>query len=544
MAGRPFAALAGRRTGASDPRGRADPADPADSADSAHALDDEARDARYANPFAPPDESEAVAEARPRSLFGEILDWMLAPLLLLWPMSIAVTYLVAKSIANGPFDRALETDAYVLARQIHPVNGVAELTLPASTRDFLRADNVDSVYYQVLGTRGELVGGDRDMPLPRDDDRPPPGLVEFRDDTLHGIDIRVAYTTVATFDSAPLPAGAQPVLVQVAETLDKRRQLANDIIKGVILPQFVILPLAILLVWFGLSRGLAPLHALQSNMRTRRPDDLSPLEARRAPPEIEPLVTSFNDLLTRLEQNMELQKRFIADAAHQMKTPLAGLRTQAELALRQDAPAEVHRSLEQIATSSEHAARLVTQLLALARAENRMSGQIFTPVDLADVARHAVRDWVQPALAKRMDLGYEGPESAGGETGERAIEVDGNPVMLREMLSNLIDNAIRYTPAGGRITVRVLPEPAAGAVHLEVEDTGIGIPAAERERVLERFYRILGRDGEGSGLGLAIVREIATMHGGTLAIDDHVYQATPRLAGTLVRVTLRLRPRA
>ncbi|WP_322014927.1 sensor histidine kinase [Paraburkholderia sp. J12] len=501
-------------------------------------LDDSARDARYANPFAPPDETETAAEARPRSLFGEILDWMLAPLLLLWPMSIAVTYLVAKSIANGPFDRALETDAYVLARQIHPVNGVAELSLPAPTRELLSADNVDNVFYQVLGGRGELVAGDREMPLPHEDDRPPPGLVEFRDDTLRGVDIRVAYTTV----DLPQASGGQPVLVQVAETLDKRRQLANDIIKGVILPQFVILPLAILLVWFGLSRGLAPLHALQSNIRMRRPDDLSPLEARRAPPEIEPLVTSFNDLLTRLEQNMELQKRFIADAAHQMKTPLAGLRTQAELALRQDAPPEVHRSLEQIATSSEQAARLVTQLLALARAENRMSGQIFTPVDVAEVARLAVRDWVQPALAKRMDLGYEGPRVAGSDEEDGAtVEVDGNPVMLREMLSNLIDNAIRYTPPGGRITVRVRPEPAARVVHLEVEDTGLGIPAAERERVIERFYRILGREGDGSGLGLAIVREITTMHGGTLAIDDNVYQQSPRLAGTLVHVTLRLR---
>ena len=516
------------------PRATAHPADltARAGAPGTDALDDAARDARYANPFAPPDETEAAADARPRSLFGEILDWMLAPLLLLWPMSIAVTYLVAKSIANGPFDRALETDAYVLARQIHPVNGVAELSLADSARDFLRPDNIDSVFYQVLGTRGELVSGKSEMPLPRDEDRPPPGLVQFRDDTLHGADIRVAYTTV----DLPHADGTQPVLVQVAETLDKRRQLANDIIKGVILPQFVILPLAILLVWFGLSRGLAPLTALQINIRTRRPDDLSPLEARRAPPEIEPLVTSFNDLLTRLEQNMALQKRFIADAAHQMKTPLAGLRTQAELALRQDVSPEVQRSLEQIATSSEHAARLVTQLLALARAENRLSGQILTAVDVTDVARHAVRDWVQPALAKRMDLGYEGPSAQ-----DNRVEVDGHPAMLREMLSNLIDNAIRYTPAGGRITVRVQPGPAAGTVNLEVEDTGIGIPAAERERVLERFYRILGRDGDGSGLGLAIVREIVTMHGGQLAIGDNVYQHDPRLAGTLVRVTLPLR---
>ncbi len=497
---------------------------------------DAARDARYANPFAPPDDIGPAETARPRSLFGEILDWMLAPLLLLWPMSIAVTYLVAKTIANGPFDRALETNTYVLARQITPVNGVAELTLPPATLDLLRADNVDSVYFQVLGARGELVSGEADMPLPRDEDRPPPGVVVFRDDLLRGNDIRVAYTTVAL----PQARGTQPVLVQVGETLDKRNALANDIIKGVILPQFVILPLAILLVWFGLSRGLAPLAALQAHIRGRRPDDLSPVEAQRAPPEIEPLVTSFNDLLARLEQNMALQKRFIADAAHQMKTPLAGLRTQAEFALRHDVPAEVARSLEQIATSSEQAARLVTQLLALARAENRATGLTLEPVAIATLARLAVRDWVQAALAKRMDLGYEGPDEDDGAP----LEIDGHPVMLREMLGNLIDNAIRYTPDGGRITVRVRAVREAGRVDVEIEDTGPGIPAHERERVLERFYRILDREGDGSGLGLAIVREIVAQHGGALTLDDHVYQASPRLAGTLVRVSLALRGHA
>ena len=142
-----------------------------------------------------------------------------------------------------------------------------------------------------------------------------------------------------------------------------------------------------------------------------------------------------------------------------------------------------------------------------------------------------MRDWVQPALAKQMDIGYEEPP--------QPVEVEGNVVMLREMLSNLIDNAIRYTPTGGRITVRVrLDEGNLDLVHLEVEDTGLGIPPAERQRVVERFYRILGREGDGSGLGLAIVREIVTMHGGTLAIEDHVYQESPRLAGTLVRVSL------
>jgi two-component system sensor histidine kinase TctE len=498
--------------------------------------------------------SENLGETRPRSLFGGILDWMLAPLLLLWPISIAITYFIAKAIANGPFDRALETRVNVLAQQIQPVNGVAELSLPVLTRDFFSANNASKIVYQVRGTHGELLAGDASLPLPHEgkDSLPPPGLVAFRNDMLHGRDIRVAYASVelphAALAQPPCenlqtraakPGCSLPAFVQVAETVDERNQLANDIIKGVILPQFVILPLAIVLVWFGLSRGLAPLTTLQASLRARHPNDISPLEAQHAPPEIAPLVTSFNDLLARLAKNIELQKRFIADAAHQMKTPLAGLRTQAELALRHDVSAEVRRSLEHIATSSEHAARLVTQLLTLARAENRMPEQAFETIEIAALARQAVHDWVQPALAKQMDLGYEGPDSS-----DASVMIDGNALMLREMLSNLIDNAIRYTPEGGRITVRVrldtpdTPDTVARSVHLEIEDTGPGIPLTERTRVLERFYRILGREGDGSGLGLAIVSEIVAMHRGALTISDNVYRETPRLAGTLVRVSL------
>jgi len=483
---------------------------------------DDAQDEAYRNPFAPPDETASAPRAR--SLFGEILDWMLAPLLLLWPMSIAITYLVAKSIANSPFDRSLETDVYVLARQIQPINGVATVQLPDSAREFLRADDVDTIYYQILGPHGELIAGNRELPLPSEEDKPQPGVVEFRDESVHGTPIRIAYT------SAEIPhLAGQAALVQVAETLGKRSRLANDIIKGVILPQFVILPLAIVLVWFGLSRGLAPLHALQQHIRGRRPDDLSPLEALQAPAEIAPLVASFNELLTRLEQNMALQKRFIADAAHQMKTPLAGLRMQAEFASRQSVSPEVQRSLEQIAASSEQAARLVTQLLALARAEHRVS-QPLEPVDLAALARQVTQDWVLPALARQMDLGFEADDAP--------AHIIGNPLMLREMLGNLLDNALRYTPDGGRITLRIHAD--SERARIDIEDTGPGIPVHERAHVLERFYRILGRDGEGSGLGLAIVREIVNMHDGELEILDHVYQDTPRLAGTLIRLTFRL----
>ena len=284
------------------------------------------------------------------SLFGEILDWMLAPLLLLWPMSIAITYLVAKSIANQPFDHALEDSVTVLAQQVREVNGKLVQRLPGSARDILRADDVDSIYFQILGPQVRYIDGDRDLPRPDpepDDDSTPAGTVRFRGDNLHGTPIRVAYAYVNLEENSGRPA--RMALVQVAETLEKRAKLANEIIKGVILPQFIILPVVLALVWFALSRGLLPLAELQQRIRARPSDDLSPIAPNQVPEEITPLVRSLNEMLARLSQSIDMQKRFIADAAHQMKTPLAGMRMQSELALRQTDHDEIHRSLEQLA---------------------------------------------------------------------------------------------------------------------------------------------------------------------------------------------------
>ncbi|WP_316153049.1 sensor histidine kinase [Cupriavidus sp. BIC8F] len=470
---------------------------------------------------------ESTAHPSPRSLFGEILDWMLAPLLLLWPMSIAVTYLVAKSIANGPFDRALEASAIVLSQQVREVNGRITLQLPLSAREILRADETDNIYYQVVGKRGEYIAGDHDLPLPSEEDQGHAGLVSLRDDHVAGNDVRVAYTYI----DLKQVSGTQPVLVQVAETLDKRARLANEIIKGVILPQFVILPLAVVLVWFGLSRGLAPLTAIQQRIRARNPGDTSPIDERAAPQEITPLVGSFNDLLARLDQSVQTQKRFIADAAHQMKTPLAGLRMQAELAQREQSPEELRRSLAQIAGSSERTAHLVTQLLSLARMENLAGTGGMAALDLAALAREVIKDWLPQAWARDIDLGLDADD--------HPVMVQGNRLMLTEMLNNLLDNAIRYTPRGGHATVRVSADAFEPFAYLDVEDTGPGIAPAERERVMERFYRVLGTNTEGSGLGLAIVREIVQQHGGDVQISDHVYQQSPRLAGAHFRVTLR-----
>ena len=504
-------------------------------------------------------EDEAPAA---HSLFGEILDWLLAPLLLVWPMSIAVTYLVAASIANAPFDRSLEESTTVLAQQVKLVDGQARLVLPATSSEILRADETDRVYFQVLGSHGEFIGGDIELPLPPEDEKEAPGIVRFRDDTMRGDEVRVAWVRV-DLKTGP---GSNAPLVQVAETRGKRAQLAGEIIKGVILPQFVILPIAVVLVWFGLSRGIRPLYRLQQRIAQRRIDDLSPINVQEAPEEVGPLVHSFNQLLARLERNIEDQKRFIADAAHQMRTPLAGLRTQAELAMRQTDPAEIHKSLEQLATGSERATRLINQLLALARAENRSSaGPVLAPLDLEELARSVLHELVPLALEKQIDLGFE-------ERGQPAL-VDGNAMLLHELVKNLIDNAIHYTPSGGSVTVRIgtAPVPAdefdnsalpadpsaddpntfpglgpvgvpgapagtAGlAFTIEVEDTGPGIPVRERDLVFERFYRVLGNSEDGSGLGLAIVREIAMQHGATVTLHDNPRAPGP-LPGTLVRI--------
>jgi two-component system sensor histidine kinase TctE len=393
------------------------------------------------------------------------------------------------------------------------------------------------VYYQVIGPRGEFIDGDRDLPAPpAEEDKPPSTSVQFRNDTIRGNDVRIAYVYV---DLRHNRSGREALktpylaLVQVGETLDKRAHLANDIIKGVILPQFIILPVALALVWFALSRGLSPLAELQQRIRARRPDDLSPIDSGQVPEEISPLVRSLNDMLGRLSQSIQMQKRFIADAAHQMKTPLAGMRMQSELAMRETDYEEIHRSLAQLSKSSESATRLVNQLLALARAENQTpEARPFVPVELCELARNTVQDWVQNSFAHRIDLGFEQPG--------HPIMVRGNPVMLREMLSNLIDNAIRYTPEGGSVTVRVRTEAFEGKAVLEVEDTGPGIPPAERAHVFERFYRILGSNVEGSGLGLSIVREIAQQHEADIEILNNPRSHDPRLPGSLFRVTLRM----
>ena len=456
-----------------------------------------------------------------RSLFGEILDWMLAPLLLLWPLSLGLTSLVAQSIANRPYDRELADVAMALARQssVQMAQGAQDALLrqrelERTASALLRSDDDDgdSAYFQVLGARGELVAGDSRLLVPADESAAQAG-VRYRDDVLGEEPVRVAYLRLPGAD------GRDDALVQVAETLGKRARLATEIIKGVLLPQFVILPLAVLLVWLALARGIRPLAELQQRIRKRASTDLSAIPTDGVPDEVVPLVRAINDLLQRLDQSIATQRHFLADAAHQLKTPLAGLRMQAELAGREidsgrGDPASISHSLHQIAVSSQRAAHMVNQLLAMARAEE--GGQVMqrVPVDLAAVTREVVQDFVARALERRIDLGYEGPDSRGNAS------LRADPVLLGELVRNLVDNALQYTPAGGTVTARVLPDPFGQVLVLQVEDTGPGVAPAERLAVFRPFYRSLETDVDGSGLGLAIVQEIALRHDAEVTVAD------------------------
>jgi two-component system sensor histidine kinase TctE len=274
-------------------------------------------------------------------------------------------------------------------------------------------------------------------------------------------------------------------------------------------------------------QAIKPLNRLEERIRARSPDDLSPLDVEAVPLEVVPLVSSVNDLLMRLKDSIATQKRFLADAAHQLKTPLAGLRMQADLAQRQGASADdLKQSLRQIGRSSIRATHTVNQLLALARAESSGTVLAHQPCDLAKLTMDVVRDCVPRALEKSIDLGYEGVEA-----GTPGVSIQGNITLLKEMVRNLVDNAINYTPSteerAGVITARVLLDPFSGALVLQVEDNGPGIPLAERELVFQPFYRALGNEADGSGLGLPIVQEIARQHHAEIAVDDSRPGHTP-----------------
>ena len=445
----------------------------------------------------------------PLSLKAEMVDWMLAPLAVLWPVAVAVSYALGLSIAEGPFDRDLRERVRALAEDVVKLPA-GERVDPALQRS--RGDPGEHVLARVVGPNGEQIAGDTLIPAPRVDECVQ-GAIRFRDVVTEVGEVRVACQRVA------VAREPYSVAVQVAEPVDRRREHATQVtlmVMGVVL---ILVPLILLLVAFGLLRGLAPLRRLRERIEARDPDDLSPIPETEAPSELAPLVTTLNRQLERVRASLASQRRFVADAAHQLRTPLAALKTQAQVGRSARTLEEADERLERIGESADHLGRLATQLLVLARADDARVDPSGT-VDLSATVRVACHDIADAAIAKSIRLALDVPETE--------LRVRGDADLLHELFVNLIDNAVRYTPPGGEVVVRAYaaPDPV-----VEVEDDGPGIPEAERELVFERFYRVLGTGVAGSGLGLPIVRSIAQRHGATVEVE-----AGPNGRGTRLRV--------
>lgn len=300
--------------------------------------------------------------------------------------------------------------------------------------------------------------------------------------------------------------------VQIAQDLDARDARARALATRAILPIVLFAPVLMLVVWWLIDRSLAPVQRMQAQVAHRAADDLSPLPADGLPEEVFPLVQELNLLFDRLRQALAAQQQFVADAAHELRSPLTALKLQAQALRREPDPAAIARLNEGISRTIA----LSGQLLSLAREEAGAPGEGFVAVQLEQLAREVVAEVLPQAQAKGIDLGLADDATA--------VTVRGRPDALHVLLRNLLENAVKYTPSGGQVDLRIgLRE---GRPLLAVEDSGPGIPEAERARAFDRFFRVPGSTGEGSGLGLAIVRTIAERHGATVALD-----ASPGLGG-------------
>ena len=457
---------------------------------------------------------------RIRTLRSQLLAWLAVPLVVLWSISTVVDYDIAKRFANLAYDRALLEAALDIGRQVKLVGDQIYVDLPDVALQMLQSRESDRLYYLVLGPGNEYITGEPDLPAPSD---PSTDRVRYYDDEYRGRLIRAVALRV------PVQPGSArgAVMIHVAERITVRSDSARQIILGMVLPQAFLILAATVAVWYGVGRGLRPLASLRAEVESRSHRDLSPLSEAQAPRELQPLIHAMNGLLSRLSAVLAAQQRFIADAAHQLRTPLAGIKTQTELAVRNSTSQEMETTLRQLHTATEKTTRLVNQLLSLARAEPGEKREHATqPLDLGTLARDTTMEWVPRAISHDIDLGFD--------ASHLPATIDGNAFLLKEMLNNVLDNALRYTGRGGQVNVRVTPDTTI--VKLAVEDTGPGIPEAERELVFERFYRAPDSAGEGCGLGLAIVREIAQSHGAEIRLGTG-----PNGTGTAVQIAF---PRA
>jgi two-component system sensor histidine kinase TctE len=453
------------------------------------------------------------APAQLGSLRRQLLRWLLIPLAVLVAINAVSVYRNALDAADLAYDRSLLASTRALAERVSIVNGRVVADVPYVALDSFETDTLGRLYYKVTGINGEFVSGYDDLPaVPANTPRSEiyPALVRFYHASYRGTPVRIAALLQPVYDDSMRGIA----LIQVGESLDARYDLSRKILLDTLWRQAALVLAVALLSWFAVRFVLRPLMRLTEDVASRAPTDLSGFDAALVHREVRPLVHAMNGYMDRLHALIGGQRRFIADASHQLRTPLTVLKTQAELALRASDPAAMREIVEGIARTTDSTVHLANRLLTMARAEHGVAEGQLVAVSLSETARQVGMALAMAAVGKDIDLSLEA---------EQEVTVAGNALLLHELLANLLDNAIRYTPAGGRVTLRVLPA-SDGAALLEVEDSGIGIAAGERERVFAPFYRAPGAqqiNGAGAGLGLTIVRDIAALHGARIALDDN-----------------------
>jgi len=444
-----------------------------------------------------------------RSLHKQLLLWLLVPQLVLWLAAAFVTYNVAARYANRAIDASLSQATRALARQVKPIGNGLFIDFPRAAQDIIEADPDDRVYYMVSTPPGQFILGSRKLPPPPLTEAPHLGEPYFYDGVIDKTPIRLAGLYVSYGDGK----SRQLLLVQIARGRASRDELARSILGATVLPLSGLILLMSMIVWAGIRAGLAPLASLRALVEDRAPNDLAPLRIDTAPQELRSLARALNDLLAAVHESVAAQRRFVNDAAHQLRTPLAGLKSQTELALGENKDPALQARLTRVHESAVRSAHLVNQLLSLARAEPESAlARLNSRVDLRELARELTTEWVPRALQAQVDLGLD-------EAGDGAapVVVQGHALLLREALQNVIDNAIRYAGPGSEVTVGVRPSGVFGVI--EVSDTGRGIPADMHRAVFERFVRAT-HEGSGCGLGLAIVKSIVERHAGTVALES------------------------
>jgi two-component system, OmpR family, sensor histidine kinase TctE len=430
----------------------------------------------------------------------------------------SLSYLGARHYSDEVHDRWLYDSARTLASQVRFVAQQPSLDLPEVALEMFIWDEKDEIFYEVASSKRGRIAGNAHFPHISEGVTDLRG--EFFDTSLRGKPLRAVTVAIAP------PAGQEVISVTVAETLNKRTSLAREILLATIPVQLLLMLGGALALWWSVKSGLRAVSDTAAVIRARDPLAVDPVHASSTTPvEIEPLIAAINDLLQRVEAAQLAQQRFVANAAHQLRTPVSALQVQIERALLERDAQGRATALVHVKGAVKRLGRLLHQLLMLARVEPDGQARLsFGACDLTSVARRSVERHDAAAVAAGCDLGYAGPSSN--------VMIRGEPTLLDEMLSNLIENALQYGGRGARVTVGVQDDPP----RLWVEDDGPGIAPSERGSVFDRFYRSAGSVGNGCGLGLAIVKEIAERHHSTVSLDTGPDGHGTRVTITYIRI--------